>query len=144
MRRPFLLKIALFFIVLLSISFFSISAQEKIPTPKSVIGFSIGEDYKLTDWNKVVEYFKLLDSASDRVLLQELGTTTMGRPFILAVISAPENLANLDIYKSIQQKLADPRKIGNQEAKDLITQGKTIVLITCTIHSTEIASLYLQ
>ncbi len=144
MRRPFLLKIALFFIVLLSISFFSISAQEKIPTPKSVIGFSIGEDYKLTDWNKVVEYFKLLDSASDRVLLQELGTTTMGRPFILAVISAPENLANLDIYKSIQQKLADPRKIGNQEAKDLITQGKTIVLITCTIHSTEIASLYLS
>jgi hypothetical protein len=144
MRRLFFIKVAIFFIILISISVFSISAQEKIPPPKSVIGFSIGEDYKLANWNKVVEYFKLLDSVSDRVLLQELGSTTMGKPFILVTISAPENLANLDRYKAIQQKLADPRKINNQEANDLISQGKTIVLLTCTIHSTEIASLYLS
>ena len=69
----------------------------------------------------------------------------MDRPFVVATISAPENLAQLDKYKDIQAKLADPRKLGplsrrDQAAKELIARGKTIVLITCGIHSTEVGS----
>lgn len=144
MRKAVSLMIALALVIFSSISFFNVFGQEHIPAPKEVLGFSIGEDYKLSNWNKVVEYFKLLGSKSDKVVLQELGLTTMGRPFILAVISSPKNLANLEILKEIQQKLADPRKISEQEARILIVRGKTVVLLTCTIHSTEIASLYLS
>jgi hypothetical protein len=69
----------------------------------------------------------------------------MDKPFVMATISAPENLARLDEYKAIQEQLADPRKLGrptlrDRKAAQLIAKGKTIVLITCGIHSTEVGS----
>src|SRR5256886_11703668 len=67
----------------------------------------------------------------------------MGAPFVLATISAPENLARLEEYKNIQRQLADPRTLGanpDRKAEELIRRGKTIVLSTCGIHSTEVGS----
>ena len=115
---------------------------QTIPQPKDVLGFTPGDDRKLTSWAKVVEYFQKLDAASDRVMFQEIGKTTMGASFTYATISSPENLKNLEKYKRINAKLADPRtfKSNDAEAKRLIAQGKTIVLITCGIHSDEVGS----
>ena len=60
---------------------------------------------------------------------------------IAAIISAPENIRNLDKYKAIQAKLADPRKImSDAERDELIRDGKTVVAISCSIHSTEIVA----
>lgn len=117
----------------------------KIPEPKDVLGFVPGDDRKLASWNQVLEYFDGLAKASDRVKLEALGKSTMNRPFVMATISAPENLARLNEYKRIQDLLADPRKLGppgvrDRKATDLIKRGKTIVLITCGIHSTEVGS----
>lgn len=114
-----------------------------IPAPEEVLGFRPGDDRKLATWKQVVSYFEQLDRASDRVTFQALGTTTMDAPFVLATISAPENLARLDVYRKIQDQLADPRRLGaNRDAKarQLIARGKAIVLITCGIHSTEVGS----
>src|SRR5882672_2724430 len=116
-----------------------------IPTPQEVLGFVPGDDRKLASWNQVLEYFAALARASDRVKFETLGTSTMGKPFVMATISAPENLARLDEYKKIQELLADPRKLGpprvrDRQAAELIKRGKTIVLITCGIHSTEVGS----
>ena len=116
-----------------------------IPTPEEVLGFSPGDDRKLASWNQVLTYFDKLDRASDRVMFEALGKSTMDLPFVMATISAPENLSRLDEYKEIQQLLADPRKLGppgvrDRKAAELIARGKTIVLITCGIHSTEVGS----
>jgi len=114
-----------------------------IPAPEDVLGFKPGDDRKLASWDKVVEYFQKLAATSDRVKFAELGKTTMGAPFVMATISAPENLARLDEYRKIQEQLADPRKLGpnaDQKAADLIKRGKTIVMITCGIHSDEVGS----
>ncbi|MEP6903274.1 MAG: M14 family zinc carboxypeptidase, partial [Actinomycetota bacterium] len=120
----------------------SIVAQTKIPAPKDVLGFTPGDDRKLASWVQVLDYFKKLDAASDRVMFQEIGKTTLGASFVYATISAPANLKNLEKYKAINAKLADPRLIkSNQKlADDLIKQGKTIVLITCGVHSDEVGS----
>ena len=91
----------------------------------------------------MLTYFEKLDQASDRVTVQALGKTTMDAPFVVAAISAPENLARLDEYRKIQDLLADPRKLGgnrDQKARRLVARGKTIVLITCGIHSSEVGS----
>jgi hypothetical protein len=117
--------------------------QPRVPEPVAVLGFRPGDDRKLASWASVVEYFKRLDEGSDRVLVEELGKTTMGAPFIMATISAPENLARLGEFKEIQRRLADPRTLGpnaDRKARGLILRGKTIVLITCGIHSTEVGS----
>ena len=121
------------------------AAQKKIPTPAEALGFAPGEDRKLASWDQVVDYFQKLDAASDRVMFETLGNTTMGKPFVMATISSPANLARLEEFKKIQDQLADPRKLGplatrDRKAAELIRQGKTIVLITCGIHSTEVGS----
>jgi len=115
--------------------------SHSIPTPQEVLGFTPGDDRKLASWASVVDYFKKLDAASDRVMFEELGKSTMGAPFVMATISAPENLSRLEEYKSNQEELADPRKLGpvagrDRKAAALIAHGKTVVLITCGIHST--------
>ncbi len=79
---------------------------------------------------------------SDRIKVAELGKTADGRPFIAATIAAPETLKHLDRYISIQQRLADPRKTTPAEAEKLFAEGKTVVLLTCSIHATEIASTH--
>jgi len=120
----------------------SIAATAQVPSPKDVLGFTPGDDRKLASWAQIVDYFKKLDAASDRVMFEEIGKSTMGAPFVYATISSPENLRNLKRYKDINDKLADPRKIKSNAAvaRQLVKQGKTIVLITCGIHSTEVGS----
>ncbi|HLM24993.1 MAG TPA: M14 family zinc carboxypeptidase [Pyrinomonadaceae bacterium] len=119
--------------------------QTKIPAPAEVLGFTPGDDRKLASWNQVTDYFERLDRASDRVIFETLGNTSMGKPFVMATISAPENLTRLEEFKQIQDQLADPRKLGppatrDRKAAELIKRGKTVVLITCGIHSTEVGS----
>src|SRR6476659_6383002 len=112
-----------------------------IPSPKSVFGFDPGQDRTIIDWKQITDYFARLDKASDRVQVINIGTSTLGRQMIAAIISAPENIRNLDKYKAIQAKLADPRKVvSDAERDELIRDGKTVVAISCSIHSTEIVA----
>src|SRR5437588_8162834 len=112
-----------------------------IPSPQSVLGFNPGDDRTIADWKQITDYVGRLDKASDRVQVQTIGTSTLGRTMTAAFISAPENIRNLDKYKAIQARLADPRKVaGDAERDQLIRDGKTVVVISCSIHSTEIVA----
>jgi zinc carboxypeptidase len=116
-------------------------SRRQVPAPRDVIGFTPGDDRKLASWAQFVDYFKRLDNASDRVMVQEIGKTTLDRPFLLATISSPANLARLGRFKEIQRRLADPRTIATaDQAERLIAEGRTIVLITCGVHSTEVGA----
>jgi len=121
---------------------FAAATLAQIPSPKDTLGFTPGDDRKLASWASIVDYFKKLDAASDRMIFEEIGKTTMGAPFVYATISSPANLKTIAKYKTINDKLADPRKIKSSDAvaRQHIKQGKTIVLITCGIHSTEVGS----
>src|SRR5689334_14222816 len=117
------------------------AAGSAIPSPRSVLGFEPGDDRTIADWKQINDYFTRLDAASDRVQLQTIGKSTLGRTMFVAFISAPENIRNLAKYKEIQAKLADPRKVMSDGDRDqLISDGKTVVVISCSIHSTEIVA----
>jgi hypothetical protein len=120
----------------------TVAAFAAVPTPASYFGHPIGADRTVLDWDKVVGYFQTLAHSSDRIRFEELGKTADGRPFIAVTIADPETLRHLDRYIAIQQKLADPRKTTDAEAERLIVEGKTVVLLTCSIHATEIASTH--
>jgi len=117
------------------------TASASIPSPRAVLGFNPGDDRTIADWKQISDYFTRLDAASDRVQVQTIGKSTLGRTMFVTFISAPENIRNLEKYKTIQSKLADPRKVANDEERDqLIREGKTVVVISCSIHSTEIVA----
>lgn len=128
-------------ISLVAIFVFLTGATAQVPTPKSVLGFNPTDDRTIADWNQITNYFAKLDAASGRVAVKEIGKTTLGRPLIVAFISSEKNIRNLDRYRQISAKLADPRNIGSAaEMEKLVADGKTIVTISCSIHSTEIVA----
>ena len=112
-----------------------------VPAPSNFLGFTPGEDRKVADWAQITGYFRQLDRASDRVLVRQVGESTLGRPLFVAFVSAPENIRSLDRYREIQRRLADPRLVSSDaERERLVREGKTVVVISCSIHSTEIVA----
>ena len=134
MRKPILFPLA----ALLAFAAVSpVAAQHAIPTPASILGFEPGADRHLPSWKQIVDYFTALDKASPRVSVRTLGTTTLGRPFIVAFISDSSTLANLEHYRQIQRRLMDPRLQAANERQHLIDEGKNVILVTSAIHSNE-------
>lgn len=129
-------------LALLVVSLGAWAQTTPLPTPEAYFGHPMGADRELLDWDKVVSYFRALAKSSDEVRVEELGTTAEGRPFIAATISAAPALRNLGHYREIQSRLADARRTSPADAVRLIAEGKTVVLITCSIHATEVASTH--
>ena len=123
--------------ILLFLLGISLPAQD-IPSPEEFFDFKMGTDGKIAGWQKIVEYFYALDERSDRVIVKTLGESTLGNPFILAVFSDPENLKDIDKYRKISKKLADPRGLSQQEIDKLTKEGKYISAQTYSLHATEI------
>ncbi len=114
---------------------------QSLPSPEQFLGYAVGAEKKLVRWDKQLEYLQLIAKGSDRVLFQETGKTTNNNPFVLMVISSPANLKNIEHYRQINRRLFDPRTIStDKEAQALVQEGRIFVLITCSIHATEIGA----
>lgn len=112
----------------------------QVPSPSQFLKLDIGKDRVLADYAQIRNYFRALDAASPRVEVEVLGKTTLGEEMIMAVISSEENIRNKARIKDAAKRLADPRGLSDAETEKLIADGKTVVLVTCNIHSSEIAS----
>ena len=112
---------------------------QQVPTPESVLGFDVGADFHLASYEEALDYFQRLDAASDRVQLLEVGKTSFGRSWYMALISSAENLNNVEHYKEIARRLAYPDGLSEEEARALAREGKAIVHIDGGLHSGEVA-----
>jgi hypothetical protein len=110
-----------------------------VPTPDSVFGFAPGADYKLATYDQSIEYFKKLAASSRYIKLIDAGKTSQGRTMYFALISSPQNLAKLDRYREIWQRLAHPQGLTDAEAQKLAAEGKALVHIDGGLHATEVA-----
>lgn len=115
-------------------------AAQQIPSPEEFFGFQMGADRKLARWDKLVEYYRLIDQASDRVRVVEMGESTLGEPFLAIWVSAPENMANLDAIQAMNATLQDPRGKSQAEIDRAIAQGKVVFVQSYGLHSTEVAA----
>ncbi len=108
-------------------------------TPEKFFGFQLGADRKMARWDKIVEYYQLLEKESGgRMKLIDMGPSTMGNPFLMAIISSPANLAKLERLRQINQQLCDPRGIPEAQIKALVAEGKAVVVQSMSMHATEI------
>lgn len=114
-------------------------APGAVPSPAEHLGRPVGTDFELADWEETSSYYRRLAGASDRVLLRELGTTSEGREFLEAVISSPENLAQLDRIQRRNRMLADPRGWGEEALREAVQEAPVVLAVSCSMHSTEVA-----
>jgi hypothetical protein len=113
-------------------------AQERVTSPEEAFGHELGADYMLVDYEQLHDYWVRLAGESDRMILDTLGLSEEGRPQIQAIISSPENLANLERYKEIARQLARARGVDEQEARTLAAEGKAVVWIDGGLHASEL------
>jgi hypothetical protein len=115
------------------------AAPSDVPTPEEIIGFAPGTDLMLADYGQITAYFQALAEASDRVILEQVGESSRGKPMYLALISTSENLANRQRYQEISRRLALAKDLTEEEARQLADEGKAIVWIDIGLHATEVA-----
>jgi hypothetical protein len=130
-------RVATVSLLLLTVS--SVAAAQ-IPSPESFFGFQMGADTELASWPKIREYFEQVARASDRVELIDAGPTTDGNRLLAAIVSAPENIARLEDIRAANRRLADPRTLSPEEAKQLAGTHKVVLAIGASIHASEIGA----
>ena len=111
-----------------------------ISDPSSFFGFQPGSERNIARWDKIVDYFYLLDQKSDRIRVVNLGPSTEENPFLLAIITSAENQANLDEIREINAQIADPRGLSDAELGQLIKKGKVVVCQSMSLHASEISA----
>lgn len=131
-----------FVLLLLTISFFThaqdyqvdldyylpddVTYNPNIPTPKSVIGHEVG-DWHITH-DKLVQYMNALAASSDRITIENRGTTFEGRPLVLLTITSPTNHGNLENIRSQHVALteANAESLNTANMPVVVYQGFSI------------------
>ncbi len=108
-----------------------------VPTPKDVLGYYVGAPKKLTHVADLLRYYRALAAASKRVKVLPVGQTDEGREQVIVAIADEETIRNLDTYKGYLAKLADPRGINDQQAKQIVAQAKPVYMFSGGLHSAE-------
>ena len=114
-----------------------LAGPAKLPSPKDVFGFNIGDDYQLVSYAQMEGYWKRLAEVSPRMKLVDIGPTSQGRRQWMAIISSPSNLEHLDEYKNISSRLAHAEGLTSTEAHELAKRGKAVVWIDGGLHASE-------
>ena len=117
----------------------SCSQVTEVPAPEEILGFKPGADYKLATYEQAIDYWQALAEATPRMKLFEAGKTGMDRTMLYAVISSEDNMARLDHYKEIAEKLSKVKDLTDEEANRLAAEGKAIAWIDAGIHARECA-----
>jgi Zinc carboxypeptidase len=124
-------KIALFSSALL--------LRGQITTPEKFFGFQLGADNKMARWDKIVEYFSVLEKESGgKMKVNNMGPSTMGNPFLMVVITSPANQAKLEHYRQVNLQISDSRGLTEAQVKGLVAEGKVFCVQSMSLHASEI------
>ncbi len=111
---------------------------QNVTTPEAFFGHDIGAGYQLPNYTQLSEYWQMLAGESPRMVLQEIGKTTEGRPHYMAIVTSPENHANLARLKEISSTMALAEGVSEEEARAMAKEGKAVVWIDGGLHGSEI------
>ncbi|THV60222.1 zinc carboxypeptidase [Flagellimonas alvinocaridis] len=102
-----------------------ISYDCTIPKPVDVIGHEVGEWHVTHD--KLMFYMQTLAASSDRITIENRGTTFEGRPLLLLTVTSPKNHQNIETIR--QQHVALSEGNANTDTANMpivVYQGFSI------------------
>ncbi len=104
-----------------------------IPTPQQFLGYEIGSRY--TRHDQLVAYFNELAKHSDKIKVEQIGTSYEGRPLLIATVTSAQNQQQLESLRRQHVTLADP-------AQPLSAAGNSpvVVWLGYSVHGNETSS----
>jgi hypothetical protein len=105
---------------------------DAVPTPEQVIGHRIGTRHTRPD--QLVEFFRAVAGASDRVTLHVHGRSHGGRPLVHAVVTSPANHARLEQIRQANLRLSEaPGEVSDAEVAGM----PAVVYMGYSVHGNE-------
>lgn len=102
----------------------STTYNSEISTPQEVLGYVPGKWHVTHD--KLTEYMRVLARESDRITLENRGTTYEGRPLLLLTITSPQNHANIEQIQADHIALSDGSNASTANMPIVVYQGFSI------------------
>lgn len=130
---------ALLILILVAGAASEAQAQARLTTPEEALGHEVGADYQLVNYERLHRWWEQLAQQSDRMVLDTIGSTSEGRPHLMAILTSPENHRNLDRHREIARTLALAEGVDEARARALAAEGRAIVWIDGGLHATEVA-----
>ncbi|HXE59302.1 MAG TPA: M14 family zinc carboxypeptidase [Gemmatimonadaceae bacterium] len=118
----------------------TLPASETVPSPLKYFGSIAGAPGVMHYTKDLYAYFRALAKATPRVRVDSIATTEEGRPIVLVVIADDATMRNLDHYKALMRRLADPRVLPADSAQAVIGEAKPIYYLNGGLHSPEMGS----
>jgi hypothetical protein len=112
-------------------------AAPHVTAPKEFLGFNIGDDYCLANYQQLSRYWSRLERESDRLKVVQIGVTEEGRPQLMGVVTSPANHRKLARYQEITRRLAQADDVTEAEARELADEGRAVVWIDGGLHASE-------
>ena len=109
-----------------------------VPSPKDVLGYYIGAPKKLTYYADVLRYYRTLAEKSPRVKVINIGKTEEGRDSVVVFVGSEDSIKNLDTYRKNLARLADPRGLTDEQAKEIIAMTRPLYTLSGGLHSAEL------
>lgn len=113
-------------------------ASQTVTTPQEFFGHEIGADYQLPNYTQFAAYWERLAQESPRMVLEEIGRTSEGRFQLMAIVTSPENHADLLRYREISSRMALAEGVSEAEARAMAREGKAVVWIDGGLHASEV------
>ncbi len=114
------------------------AAQTTVTSPEEFFGFQMGADRKIARWDRIVDYFKLMERESTAIKVIDMGPSTMGNPFLFVIITSPKNMSDLEHLREVNTRISDPGGIAEAEIKKYVGEGKAVICQSMSLHATEI------
>ena len=128
-----------FRLILSAVLILRAATAQQITTPEKFFGFQLGADKKMARWDKIVEYYGVLEKQSGgRMKVINMGPTSEGNPFLMVIMTSPANFAKLDRLREVNLRLSDPRGLTEAQAHSLVDEGKAVIVQSMSMHATEI------
>ncbi|WP_316841052.1 M14 family metallopeptidase [Pedobacter gandavensis] len=120
-------------------------AEAQLKSPDEFLGYPLGS--KFTPHYKVLEYFKYLGSVNKNIRIQKYGKTYEGRELLVAIVSAKENIDNLEAIRKQNLSLSNAERILSNPEKGISTEKSTfkgkqpvILWLSYNVHGNEASS----
>jgi hypothetical protein len=118
----------------------SLPASATVPSPQKHFGTIAGAPGVTHHADEVYGYFRALAKATPRVKVETVGKTEEGRDIILAIVADENTMRDLDRYKRLMARLADPRTVPSDSLDALLDAAKPVYYLNGGLHSPEMGS----
>ncbi len=111
--------------------------RSNIPRPETTLGYDVGSWHtQFAAQERAL--LAIANAATDRVRIEEIGSTAERRTMRIYIVSSQQNIARLDAIRADLARLADPRGAAQADLDAIAARTPAVVMLSGSVHGDEV------